>query len=231
MSIKDGFEHIFPSVIVFSEKNCRPLFATAEDGSFKFWVAVSDNLTYMNKTLMESGYRKYPEKEYMNCICLPCTDVTVELPSGFRFCYGDAYPDEANKWSALRLGFHPEYETQDYRASMNPYIGRKQSSLYADSFECIVADEETTEKSNVCAYCFVYVDQRIRTALIEPVSTREKYRRKGIGTTMMHGAIIRCKQLGIEKCYVDAFGRRKDFYISTGFFTENSTSFWYKTLN
>ena len=173
MSIKDGFEHIFPSVIVFSEKNCRPLFATAEDGSFKFWVAVSDNLTYMNKTLMESGYRKYPEKEYMNCICLPCTDVTVELPSGFRFCYGDAYPDEANKWSALRLGFHPEYETQDYRASMNPYIG----------------------------------------------------------TAMMHGAIIRCKQLGIEKCYVDAFGRRKDFYISTGFFTENSTSFWYKTLN
>ncbi len=124
VSIKEGFEHIFLSAIVFSEKNCRPLFVTAEDGSVKFWVAVSDGFALTDRTLMESGYRKYPEKEYMNCICLPSTDVTVELPSGFRFCYGEDYPDEANKWSALRLGFHPEYETQDYRASMNPYIGR-----------------------------------------------------------------------------------------------------------
>ncbi len=231
MSVKDGFEQIFPSMIAFSEKNCRPLFAKAEDGSVKFWVAVSDSLTYMTGALTESGYREYPEKEYMNCVCPLSADVTAELPSGFRFCYGEAYPDEANKWSALRLGFHPEYEAQDYSASMNPYIGRKRSSLYADSFECIVVDEETTEKNNVCAYCFVYVDQQTKTALIEPVSTREKYRGKGIGTAMMHGAIIRCKRLGIEKCYVDSFGQRKDFYISAGFFTESSISFWYKTLN
>ena len=46
----------------------------------------------------------------------------------------------------------------------------------------------------------------------------------------MHGAVLRCRQLGVEKCYVDAFGRRKDFYLSAGFSVEGSCSFWYKTL-
>lgn len=231
VSVKDGFEYIFPSMIAFSEKNCRPLFANREDGSVKFWFAVSDSFTYMRRTLSGLGYREYPEKEFMNCVCPLSTDVTVELPEDFRFLYGEAYPDESNKWSALRLGFHPEYEAQNYRASMNPYISRKKSSLYTDSFECIVVDEKSGEKNNVCAYCFVYVDLRTKTAMIEPVSTREKYKHRGIGTAMMHGAIIRCKQLGVEKCYVDAFGWRKEFYISAGFFAENSSSFWYKTLS
>ena len=97
--------------------------------------------------------------------------------------------------------------------------------------QCIVIEEIAAEKNNVCAYCFVYVDLRTKTAMIEPVSTREKYKHRGIGTAMMHGAIIRCKQLGVEKCYVDAFGWRKEFYISAGFFAENSSSFWYKTLS
>ena len=91
--------------------------------------------------------------------------------------------------------------------------------------QCIVIEENAAEKNNVCAYCFVYVDQQTKTALIEPVSTREKYRHKGFGTAMMHGAIQRCKQLGIKKCYVDSFGRRKDFYTAAGFIMENGTGF------
>ncbi|MBR3437136.1 MAG: hypothetical protein IKG97_05215 [Lachnospiraceae bacterium] len=46
----------------------------------------------------------------------------------------------------------------------------------------------------------------------------------------MHGALRRLRQLGIEKCYVDSFGSRKDFYHSAGFHVENSICFWYKTF-
>ncbi len=226
VSVRGGYEHVFPSMIAFNEEHCRPLFAEAEDGTIKFWVAVSDRFAYMRKTLKESGYREYPEKEYRNCIFPLNAEVTSELPSGFRFLFGEDYPNEENKWSALRLGFHPDDEAQDYRASMNPYMSRKKSSLYADSFECLVIDEKTKERNNVCAYCFVYVDRRTKTAVIEPVSTRERYRRRGVGTAMMHGAVLRCKQLGVEKCYVDSFGWRKDFYLSAGFSTESSISFW-----
>ena len=54
---------------------------------------------------------------------------------------------------------------------------------------------------------------------------------KGFGTAMMHGAIRRCQELSVEKCYVNSFGQRKDFYKAAGFSTENATGFWYKVLN
>ena len=46
----------------------------------------------------------------------------------------------------------------------------------------------------------------------------------------MYGAVQRCKEKGIKKCYVDSFGWRRDFYNAAGFFTEDSISFWYKIL-
>lgn len=230
VSIKEGFEQLFAAMLAFSEKNCRPLFPRTESGAVKFWVAISDGLPYAQKTLIDSGYGKYEEEEFMNCVYPQNAEASADLPHGFRLLYGEEYPDEENKWSALRMGFHPDYESPDYRAGMNPYHERKKSSLYPGSFECIVADDNAAENNNVCAYCFVYVDKQTKTALIEPVSTREKYRRRGFGTAMMHGAVQRCKELGVEKCYVDSFGRRKDFYNAAGFFTENSIGFWYKTL-
>ncbi len=47
---------------------------------------------------------------------------------------------------------------------------------------------------------------------------------------MMRGVLNRCGSLGLEKCCVDSFGRRKDFYAAAGFRTETSIGFWYKTL-
>ena len=230
LSLKTGYEKLFPSMIDFSEQNCRSLFSYAEDGTVKFWVAVSNSLTYTKDILVQMGYCKYPEEEYMSCTFPMESDKMPELPAGFRLLYGEEYPDEVNKWSALRLGFHPEYEPHDYKASMNPYNARKNSSLYRDCFECIIIDEKAGEGNDVCSYAFVYVDRRTETALIEPVSTREKYRRKGLGRALMYGAVRRCREKGIKKCYVDSFGSRKDFYNAAGFFTEDSISFWYKVL-
>ena len=113
---------------------------------------------------------------------------------------------------------------------MNPYISRKNSSMYPDSFECIVVDENSHERNDVCSYSFVYVDRQTKTALTEPVSTREKYQRKGMGKAMMHGVMLRCKEIGIEKCYVNSFGWRRKFYNAAGFSTEDSTGFWYKII-
>lgn len=177
------------------------------------------------------GYRQFETKEYLSC-CFPQeTACFVSLPPGFQLLYREAYPDEEKKWSALRLGFHPEFENPDYGADMSPYLLRKHSSLYPDSFECIIADSCAPGSNDVCTYCFVYVDRRAKTALIEPVSTREAYRHRGLGTAMLQSVILRCRDLGIEKCYVDSFGSRKDFYAASGFIVEDSISFWYKTLD
>lgn len=230
ISIKNGFEQLFRSVLAYSEKNCLPLFRKAEDGSVKFWVAANDSLTYMREILLESGYERYAEEDYDNCVYPLETSVSADLPEGFKLLYGEEYADEEKKWSACSLGFHPELEAPGYRTGMHPYISRKNSSMYQDSFECIVVEENSREENDVCAYCFVYVDKRSKTALIEPVSTREKYRRKGIGTAMMHGVMLRCREKGIEKCYVNSFGWRRQFYNAAGFSTEDSIGFWYRFI-
>ena len=230
ISIKNGFEQLYPSILAYSEENCLPLFSKADDGSVKFWVAANDSLLYMRETLLRSGYKRYADEDYDNYVYPLITSVSADLPEGFKLLYGEEYANEENKWSALGLGFHPDRESPDYRNSMTPYNARKNSSLYRDSFECIVVDENTREQNNVCAYCFVYVDTQTKTALIEPVSTREKYQRKGIGTAMMHVAILRCREKGIEKCYVNSYDWRRNFYNAAGFITEDSIGFWTRPL-
>ena len=230
ISIKTGFEHLYPSILAYSEENCLPLFHKADDGSVKFCVVANDSLTYMQEILLNSGYTRYAEEDYDNYVYPLEMCVSVDLPEGFKLLYGEEYDDEENKWSACSLGFHPDLEAPDYRTGMNAYNARKNSSMYGDSFECIVVDENAEEGNDVCSYCFVYVDKASKTAFIEPVSTREKYRHKGIGTAMMHGVMLRCKEKGIEKCYVNSFGWRRKFYNAAGFVTEDSIGFWYKTM-
>lgn len=229
-SIQKGFEHLFPSLLSHSEKNCLPLFRKADNGSVKFWVAANDSLTYMQEFLLDAGYTRYTEEDYDNYVNPLEACVSVDLPDGFQLLYGEEYANEENKWNALHLGFHPDHEKTNYRNSMNPYVSRKNSSMYRDSFECIVVDKNTQDKNDVCAYCFVYVDRQTNTALIEPVSTREKYHRRGIGTAMMLGVMLRCKEKGIERCYVNSFGWRRKFYNAAGFSTEDSIGFWHKII-
>lgn len=226
------YEHLFEEMLSFAEKNCLPLFHVNPDGTLKFWVAVSSRKSAWEETLAGRGYGKYPENEYSSVLFPAQADISVKLPDGFSLKFGEDYPDEEKKWSALVLGFHPDREAPDYRADMAAYEGRKKSPLYPGSFECLVIDENCRQDNSVCSYCFVYADKASRTAVIEPVSTREKYRGMGFGTAMMHAAAARCGQLGIERVYVNSFGSsRKDFYNAAGFNTETEVHFWYKTLN
>lgn len=230
-SIKEGFEKLFQEMLIFSETYCLPLFHKSPDGTTKFWVAVSDKTEYMQEILKDNGYEKYQSESYDNVAYPLGTDVAVDLPEGYQALYGESYKDEEKKWDALHLGFHPDDEGVSHENSMNPYQKRKDSPIFRDSFECLVIDENAQEENDVCAYCFVYVDMQSKTAFIEPVATREKYQHKGFGTAILHQALLRCKEKGIEKCYVDCFGEdRKAFYNAAGFTTEDSTSFWYKTI-
>ncbi|WP_019680971.1 GNAT family N-acetyltransferase [Ruminococcus flavefaciens] len=230
MSIKNGSESIFADMVTYAEANCLPLFQKGRNGFVDFLVIANDSLAYRGKILTEMGYRKQINEDYDNYVYPQTTDVTVELPDGYKLLYGDEYPDEAMKWSALNLGFHPELEAHGYRNGMTAYDSRKKSSMYADSFEVIITDENTKEENNVCAYCFVYVDTVTKTALIEPVSTRERYRHKGLGTALMHGAILKCREKVVTKCYVNSYDWRRKFYNAAGFVTEDSIGFWHKLL-
>ena len=75
-----------------------------------------------------------------------------------------------------------------------------------------------------------YVDKNTNTAFVEAVSTREKYRKKGLCKQMLQGPIIRLKEMGIERAYINSYDWRKKVYNSAGFDTEDSIGFWYKKI-
>ena len=230
MSIKNGYENLYNSIVSYAEENCKPLFKKEDDGSIDFLVITNDSLKYRKEILEQKGYSRQLEQDYDNFVYPQETNIEINLPDGYKLVYGNEYTDEENKWSACNLGFHPDLEDPNYKNNMSAYNSRKESSMYNDSFECLVIDEQSNEKNNVCSYCFVYVDKKSKTAFIEPVSTREKYRHKGIGTAMMHGVIQKCKELGIEKCYVNSYDWRRKFYNASGFTTEDTIGFYHKKI-
>lgn len=230
MSIKNGNEDLFESMVSYAEENCKSLFEKDTDGLIDFLVIANDSLKYRKDFLEKNGYSRQQEEDYDNYVYPQKIDVNIDLPNGFKLVYGDEYNDEDNKWSACNLGFHPDLEEPNYRNDMGAYNSRKKSSMYQDSFECMVIDENAIEKNDVCSYCFVYVDKKSKTAFVEPVSTRERYRHKGIGTAMMHGVMLKCKELGVEKCYVNSYDWRRKFYNAAGFITEDTIGFYHKKI-
>ena len=230
MSIKKGYESLYKTVVSYAEENCKPLFKKENDGKIDFLVIANDSLKYRKEYLEQNGYKREEASDYDNYVYPQEINVKVELPKGYKLVYGDEYADEENKWSACNLGFHPDLEDPNYRNDMSCYNSRKESSMYNDSFECMIIDENAKERNNVCSYCFVYVDKESKTAFVEPVSTREKYRHKGIGTAMMHGVMLKCKELGVEKCYVNSYDWRRKFYNATGFTTEDTNGCYRKKI-
>ena len=230
ISIKKSYEDLYKLMVKYAEEKCKPLFKKEEDGSIDFLVIANDNLKYRKEYLEKNGYTRQLEEDYDNYVYPQKINVSIDLPDGFKLVYGDEYTNEDNKWSACNLGFHPDLENPNYRNDMKAYNSRKKSSMYKDSFECLIIDENATEINDVCSYSFVYVDKNSKTAFIEPVSTREKYRHKGIGTAMMHEVMLKCKELGVEKCYVNSYDWRRKFYNAAGFITEDTIGFYHKKL-
>lgn len=230
MSIRNGYEELFGSMVSYAEEHLRPLFNKEDDGSLDFLVIANDSLKSRREYLENNGYIRQEDEDYDNYVCPQKVNVTLELPDGFKLMYGDEYTDEVNKWSACHMGFHPELENTGFRNDLSAYNSRKASPLYKDSFECVVIDKNSTDINDVCSYCFVYVDIKSKTALIEPVSTREPYRHRGFGKAMMHAVMLKCKEAGVEKCYVNSYAWRRKFYNAAGFITEDTIGYYHKII-
>ena len=211
------------------EKELRPLFEKEEDGTINFLVVSHDSLKYQQEELLKRGYTKDEAGDFDNVSHPQETNYTINLPEGFKISYGEELVD-GMKSVACHYGFHSEFDdgdlTKENQEGPLSYQGRKNSQFFKDSFECLVV----TDSGDICSYSFCYVDKETKTAFIEPVSTREKYRHKGIGTAMMHGIMLKCKELGVEKCYVNSYDWRRKFYNSAGFITEDSIGFWHKKI-
>lgn len=227
--IKSGYENIFTQMLDLAEKELLPLFKKNKDGSIDFLVISHDSLTYQADELKKRGYVKDEVEDYDNVQHPLCTNYIIELPEGYRQIYGEKLDDNI-KAKACHYGFHSIEDdgilTGDFNEGKLAYQARKKSRYYSDSFESLIV----TDDGDICTYCFCYVDKNTNTAFIEPVCTREKYRRKGFAKQMLYGVINKLKKMNIENCYINSYDWRKNVYNSAGFETEDSIGFWHKRI-
>lgn len=228
-SIKNGYEHIFCEMVDLAEKNLVPLFDKNSDGTIDFLVISHDSLTYQAKELEKREYTKQVEQDYDNVQHPLENDYKITLPKGFHQAYGENL-DEIMTATACHYGFHPEDDngilTRRIGDIVPSFQGRKKSRYFKDSFESLIV----TDDGDICSYCFCYVDTKTRTGFIEPVSTREKYRKKGFCRQMLNGVMIRLKEMGIENCYINSYDWRRNVYTHCGFKTEDSIGYWRKKI-
>lgn len=228
-AIKRGYEHIFQQMLDLAEKELVPLFKADENGVINFLVVSHNSLGYQAEELIRRGYTRDEAGDYDNVALPQQTNYVIELPKGFKQVFGENYPDIV-KMRACHYGFHPEEDDdnlyKEYAEGGLSYQARKKSRFYPDSFESLIV----TGDGDVCSYSFCYVDKITNTAFVEPVSTREKYRKKGLCKQMLHGLINRLKEMGIERAYINSYDWRKKVYNSAGFETEDSIGFWYKKI-
>lgn len=227
--IREGYENIFSKMVELSEQELQPLFKVEDDGTIDFLVISHDSLKYQSEELLSRGYVKDEAEDYDNVQHPLEKNYTIELPEGFKQVYGEGLDDNM-KAKACHYGFHSADDDGNlngtFREGALAYQGRKNSQFYKDSFESLIV----TDEGDICTYCFCYVDKETSTAFIEPVCTREKYRMKGLAKQMLHGVIIRLKEMNIESCYINSYDWRKKVYNSAGFETEDSIGFWHKKI-
>ena len=227
--IKKGYEDIFGSMLDLGEKELRPLFDKEEDGTINFLVVSHDSLKNQQEELLRRGYKRDAVGDFDNVQHPLETNYIIELPKGYKQVYGEEI-NEGMKYTACHYGFHPNDDNGDLttapREGSLSYQGRKNSQFYNDSFESMIV----TDDGDICSYCFCYVDKETSTAFVEPVSTREKYRRKGFAKQMLYGVINRLKVMKIENAYINSYDWRVRVYNSAGFETEDTIGFWYKKI-
>ena len=227
--IKNGYEKIFSKMVELSEKELLPLFEKDEDGKVDFLVISHNSLKYQTEELLKRGYKKDEAEDYDNVQHPLEKNYQITLPEGFKQVYGEQLDDNM-KAKACHYGFHPADDdgilTGTFREGVLAYQGRKNSRYFNDSFESLII----TDDGDICTYCFCYVNKEISTAFIEPVCTREKYRKQGLSRQMIYGVIIRLKELGIKNAYINSYDWRRKVYNSAGFETEDSIGFWHKKI-
>ncbi len=202
--LASGYEGLYRDVLKYMDDSLGPL---CKDSSwFGFFIIEHESLSYKHKILEELGYGMIVDDPCYSYVSPQDFDVPIVMPEGFKLLYGEDCNDEIKKYYAFCLGEHAYLEGDDYPFLMDLYYLRKQSSLYTDSFECMIADLNSTDKNDIASYCFVYVDIKTKTAYIESGSIRKRYRNEAIGRAMMQGVIKRCKEQGVERCYIERGG-------------------------
>ena len=129
------------------------------------------------------------------------------LPEGFRLrTVEDA--DLSERVAVHRDVWAPSRVTEE------SYARVRATWPYRPSLDCVAE----APGGRFAAYCLAWLDERNRVGELEPVGTREEFRRRGLGTAVCAYALARLHEEGARQAIVYSFNdRAAALYDSLGF--------------
>lgn len=216
--VKKGYEFLYSQMTDWTKQNM----CEEEVGGKKHTFWVCDAQRELVGILRSQQFERLPDEVHLMEHTM--TDLPEPmLPEGFGFVYGTEIQDIVLKTNISHWGFNPDQEGIENTACTEANKNRARAPMFDEQYEVMVQAPD----GELCSYAFFWVDTETKSAFVEPVSTREKYRKLGLGKAMLLAALHRCKENGILRAYVEPYGQwRENFYSSAGFKTYGKMGIW-----
>lgn len=216
--VKKEYEFLYPQMLDWTKKNMF----VKEDGKKEHTFWVCDVQQELIDILRSQQFKRSLSDVHLMEHTMKDLQEPV-LPEGFRLVYGTEMKDIVLKTNISHWGFNPNQEGIENTACTEANKNRTKAPMFDEQFEIMTQDPN----GELCSYAYFWLDTDTKSAFVEPVSTREKYRKCGLGKAMLLAALHRCKEKGITCAYVEPFDKwRERFYASVGFKTYGKMGIW-----
>lgn len=133
-----------------------------------------------------------------------------QLPQGYVLKSVAEEDDPDKRRSAKALAFGGHYAPSDW-APAAVYREMQRAPDYRPELDLFIV----APNGDYAAFCTIWVDQRNRYAIFEPVGTHVEYQRRGLGTALLRAGFRLMAQWGAERTWM-ASGN--PFYHKVGFY-------------
>jgi RimJ/RimL family protein N-acetyltransferase len=174
------------------------------------WFIIANSLNYnLCKSLIKNGYKKENERRFQ--AMLELSNFSLEesewLEERISFLTTEDIPDRIKHASILTGNMITEKMFHDYI----------QSNDHNNALDYVIRDVST---NNFMGFTTWWIDQKSSTALLEPVTCCEEYRRRGIMKRTLNFGLSELQKRGIQCVYVSTSinnSAAQSLYQSVGF--------------
>jgi len=146
----------------------------------------------------------------------------AEIPANFKLCDSSKVDEEQQGLAHGRAFCGTESDNpENLKERIASYKGLKSAPDYNQHLDLCILDDN----DEIASFATVWYDEYNQIAILEPVGTVLKHRKKGLGKAVIYEGINRVKALGAKKIHV---GSDQEFYRAIGFSTEFETEVWHK---
>lgn len=228
MHIHNGYEFLYPEMLDWAEDTIS-LNPYKWQGKRELSVFATESQPYKSAELIKRCYQKNIDaEEYSLFKKVKCDKIhEITLPNGFELVVGTTGLNHIEISNACELGFHPDREgvLEDVKELKPSWASREKAPMFDYKFEVIAK----APNGEIASYSYVWVDKTTSTGYIEPVSTRLKYRRLGLGKAIQLATLNLLNEENVEYCFVNPYGETRDkFYSSCGYVSFDKEYEWKK---